>query len=567
MKGVKMKRLLKKITIITLICIITAGFAFARGGQDGKTKGLKEFTIFLGYPKEDYPTEGTILGDWIEQQTGVRLKFEFPVGELRQKVGLIIAGGDYTDLVAARNEMRSIYDAGGLIPLKSLIEEYGPNIKKLYGDRISLLEQDDGEIYWFPQIFPFGDKVQRTKEAHGFYIQKAVLKENGWPMPKNVSEAFDMLIAYAKKYPEINGNKTYVFTALSWGWREFPLMNAPSIFSGHPNDGEANVDWIDGKWVADQFYDIPEAYKIYKLYNRVHREGLYDTESFVMDYDQYLAKLSNGSILAFYDQWWQFDRVQTLLKQQDEKGEGGNKNRWWVPLPIVMEGYEEEFEGPIEPQVSEGVGISVNCKDPVTAFKYLDFLCSEEFQIKKQWGFEGEDYYVDEDGYFCRTKEQNDKWDVPKWVNYEYGQAYWIHLCCFDHNSVYSDGKNAVSTRNQPSIFYDKLYDTEKEVLDAYGKKTWYDFFSPPDMRRASYFPIWTIKRPTGSDIDIAHNKILEVRRKYTPLMIMAKDDAEYDSLWEEYMAELDKIPNRDKHADFYAGKMIERIIKAEGKY
>jgi putative aldouronate transport system substrate-binding protein len=557
MKGDKMKRMLKKLTIIALICFIAASFVFASGDSE-KTKGLKEYTIFLGYPKEDYPVDGTILGDWTEQQTGVRLKWEFPVGDLKQKVGLMIAGGDYPDFVNVRNEMRSMYDAGALIPLDDLIEQYGVNVKKFYGDRISMLRQDDGKIYWFPQLFPYGDKVQRTTEAHGFYIQKAVLKENGWPIPKNVSEAMDLLIAYAKKYPEINGNKTYAFTALTWSWREFPLMNAPHILSGHPNDGSASVDWVDGKWVATQFYDTEEAYKIYKIYSKVYREGLYDPESFVMDYDQYLAKLSTGSILAFYDQSWQFDRVQKLLKKQGQ-------DRWWVPLPIVMKGYEEEFEGPLQPQVSEGVGISVNCKDPVGAFKYLDFLCSEDAQLKRQWGFEGEDYLVDENGYFYRTPELIEKWEDSKWVNTQFGQTYWINLCGFDHASIYSDGKNAVSAGNQPSIFFAKLLDTEKEVLDAYGKQTWYDFFNPPDMRRASYFPMWTIKIPTGSDIDIANNKILEIRRKYTPLLIMSKNDEEYDQIWEEYTAELNKVPNKDKHAQFFQDKLDERVEAAGG--
>jgi putative aldouronate transport system substrate-binding protein len=558
MKGAKMKRMLKKLTIIALICIITTGFAFASGETEGKTKGLKEYTIFLGYPKEDYPVEGTILGDWTEQQTGVKMKWEFPVGDLKQKVGLMIASGDYPDFINGRNEMRSFYDAGALIPLKDLIEQYGPNIKKFYGKRISMLEQDDGEIYWFPQLFPYGDKVQRALEAHGFYIQKAVLKENGWPIPKNVSEAMDMLIAYAKKYPEINGHKTYAFTALTWSWREFPLYNVPHILSGHPNDGEANVDWVNGKWKVTQFYDSEEAYKIYKIYNRVFREGLYDPESFVMDYDQYLAKLSTGSILAFYDQEWQFNKVQKLLKKQ-------NQDRWWVPLPIVLEGYEEEFEGPLQPQVSEGVGISVNCKDPVGAIKYLDFLCSEDAQIKRQWGFEGEDYLVDEKGYFYRNQEMIDKWDDTKWLNTVYGQTYWINLCGFSHASVFSDGKNSVDPRNQPSIFFGKLYDTEKEVLNAYGKKTWYEFFNPPDMRRAKYFPVWTIKRPTGSDVDIFHEKMKETWRKYIPLMIMAKTDADYDKLWEEYNSVLNKLPNKEKHAQFYQDMVDQRVEKAGG--
>lgn len=552
-----MKRMLKKLIIIVLICIITISFAFAKGEAE-KTKGLKEMTMFLAYPKEDYPVDGTILGDWIEQQTGVKIKWEFIVGDLKQKLGLMIAGGDYPDFINARNEMRRMYDAGALIPLDDLIEEFGPNVKKCYGKKIAMLRQDDGHIYWFPQLFPYGNKVQRTGETHGLYIQKAVLKENGWPIPASLEEAFDMLMAYARKYPEIDGNKTYVFTALTYDWRRFPLYNAPSIMTGHPNDGEANVDWVDGKWVATQFFTTPGAYKVYKLYNKVFREGLYDPESFVMDYDQYLAKLSSGSILAFYDQAWQFEKVQKLLKKQGQ-------DRWWVPMPVVMEGYTEEYEGPLQPQVSEGIGISVDCKDPVAAFKYLDFLCSEECQITKQWGFEGENYLVDENGYFYRTQEMTDQWEDTKWLNNVFGHTYWINLCGFDHSSMYSDGKNAVNPTNQPSIFYQKLLDTEKEVLDAYGKKSWYDFFRQPDMRRAVYFPVWTIQRPTGSDIDIFHEKRLEAWKKYVPQLIMSKTDEEYDKLWEEYVAAIDALPNKDKHTKFYNDEVQKRVEQAGG--
>jgi putative aldouronate transport system substrate-binding protein len=554
MEGDCMKKILKNITVIVILLVITTGFVYAGNNATDKS-GLKKYTIFLGRPMEDYPVDGTILGDWIEKESGVKLDFEFPVGDLKQKVGLIIAGGDYPDMMDGRNENRSFLDAGAFIPLNDLIEEYGVNAKILYGDRLKMLEQEDGNIYWFPQLFPYGDKVQATTEAHGLYIQKAVLKEFGWPWPKNLEEAVDMLIEYAKKYPEINGNKTYAYTALAWGWREFPLMNAPHILSGHPNDGSASVDWVDGKWVATQFYDTKEAYKIYKIYNKIYLAGLYDTESFVMDYDQYLAKLSTGSILAFYDQRWQFEKVEKLLRDQGE-------DRFYVGMPIVMDGYTEEFEGPLSPQVSEGVGITVDCKDPVGAFKYLDFLLSEKVQITKQWGFLHEDYEIDDNGYFYRTPEQIEKWDDSKWRDYTFGQKYWIEMCGWDHKSMYSDGKNAVNANNQPSVYYAKLKETEKEVLDAYGKKTWFDFFHKPDMRRASYFPMWTIKIPTGSDIHIANEKILEVRRKYTPRLIMA-EEGEYDKIWKAYTDELNKIPNKKKHEEFYQIQMEKRIKKA----
>lgn len=552
-----MKKMLKRLAILALLCLVMTSMAFGNSGKTGQEDGLKKLTIFLGRPNEDYPNEGTILGNWIEQKTGVRLEWEFPVGDLKQKIGLVIASGDYPDLIDGRNENQSLYDNGVFIPLDDLIEQYGPNIKRLYGDKIDMLRKNDGHIYWFPQLFPYGEKVQRTQETHGFYIQNAVLKEFGYPMPKNVEEAFDLLAKYAAKHPEINGKKTYAFTALAWSWREFPLMNAPSILSGHPNDGVCSVDWVNGKWVATQFYNTKEAYKIYKIYNDVFLKGLYDTESFVMDYDQYLAKLSTGSILAFYDQYWQFQQVQILLRDQ-----GGE--RIFVPLPLVMDGYSEEFEGPLEPQTSEGVGITVDCKDPVTAIKYLDFLCSEEANLTRQWGFKGTDYLVGEDGLYYRTPEMINKWLDQKWANKVFGQKYWIEMCGWSHASMYSDGINPVSPAYQPSIFQQNLKPAQKAVLEAYGKASWYDFFKQPDMRRAKYFPMWTAKIPTGSDVEIAKNKIDDTRRKWTPRLIMA-DAGKYDEIWKQYLAELEKIPNREKVAKFYQDELDKRIDAAGG--
>ena len=134
----------------------------------------------------------------------------------------------------------------------------------------------------------------------------------------------------------------------------------------------------------------------------------------------------------------------------------------------------------------------------------------------------------------------------------------------WDHKSRYSDGKNAVSHRYQPSVFFQTLYNTEKEVLEAYGKKTYAEFFRQPDMRRSLYFPLWTAKVVTGSDEDIAKQKILEVRRKYTPLLIMA-EAGKYDEVWNEYIAEIYKIPHRDKHAQFYQDVCDERVRKSGG--
>ncbi len=71
--------------------------------------------------------------------TGVTLKPDFPVGDPKQKISLMAASDEYPDLIFASNNANIIVDAGGLIDLAPLIDKYGPNIKKLYGDYLKRL--------------------------------------------------------------------------------------------------------------------------------------------------------------------------------------------------------------------------------------------------------------------------------------------------------------------------------------------------------------------------------------------------------------------------------------------
>jgi putative aldouronate transport system substrate-binding protein len=516
---------------------------------------VKDFTLYLARERDNYPKEGTYLGKWLTEKSAARIKWEFPVGDPKQKVGLLIASASYPDMIDARNDNQALYDAKAFIPLDDLIEKYGVNCKKLFGENLNMLRKADGHIYWLPASFPSGSKIRRTQESIGFYIQKRVLKENNWPTPKNLDQAFDMLIAYAKKHPDTKGKKTMVYSSMSTTWRDFPLMNAPHVFSGHPNDGSANVDWVNGRWVATQYYATQEAYKIYKLFNKVFLAGFYDTESFVRDYDQYLAAIATGNILAFSDQKWQSDVSNRILKKQ-------NEDLWYVPTATTMEGYKNEWEGPPTPQVSEGVGITIKCKDPVMAFQWLDAQASEEFQMLKWWGVKGENYSVDKNGIFFRTPAQLAKWKDQNWRDKVYGQTYFSEVVVMEKSGLYSDGINSVDPVNQPNAFYAELTDTEKEVLNAYGKQTWFDFFNPPDLRRAAYFPLWTLKIPTGSDVDIAGNKIHELRTKWVPLLIMS-GQGKYDTVWNQYLAELKKIPNQEKLQQFYQDEMDKRLKTA----
>lgn len=323
--------MLKKLTLLTLLCLLAAGILYAEGQMTYTSKGVrvKDFHIYLARERDNYPAEGTYLGKYLTEQTAARMKWEFPVGDPKTKLGLYIASGDYPDLCDFRNDNQNVYDAKGFIPLDTYIEKYGANIKKWLGDKIDMCRKPDGHIYWIPALFPYSDKLRRTQEDVALYVQKRVLKENNWPTPKDASDLFDMLIAYAKQHPTTKGKKTMVWTAMSTTWRDFALTNAPTVFTGHPNDGVADVDMVNGKWKVSLYFTNQAAHDVYKLYNRAFLAGLYDTESFVRDYDQYLAALSAGNILGLTDQRWQFERANNLLIKE-------NEDLWYVPIPVVL---------------------------------------------------------------------------------------------------------------------------------------------------------------------------------------------------------------------------------------
>ncbi|MGB4044699.1 MAG: hypothetical protein WBK22_01425, partial [Halanaerobiales bacterium] len=134
----------------------------------------KEFTLFSSDPLPDYPGS-TILGDIIDKETGVKLKREFLVGDLETRLGLMIASGDYPDMMYAAHYTQRLVDAGAYIPLEDLIEEHAPNIKKYYAKFFDQITAPDGHIYFLPQqAIPFGANDRRYP-ALGFYINKRVL--------------------------------------------------------------------------------------------------------------------------------------------------------------------------------------------------------------------------------------------------------------------------------------------------------------------------------------------------------------------------------------------------------
>ncbi|MGB4006576.1 MAG: hypothetical protein WBK86_09335, partial [Halanaerobiales bacterium] len=101
----------------------------------------------------------------------------------------------------AAHYTQRLVDAGAYIPLEDLIEEHAPNIKKYYAKFFDQITDPDRHIYFLPQqAIPFGANDRRYP-ALGFYINKRVLEDAGWPKVKTFDQLVELIENYMKKNP------------------------------------------------------------------------------------------------------------------------------------------------------------------------------------------------------------------------------------------------------------------------------------------------------------------------------------------------------------------------------
>jgi len=478
------------------------------------------------------PTEDNKVYQEIKDQLGVTLKEEYLVGDLEQKLGVMIAGGDYPDMITSNPKLTA---AKAVIPLEDLIEQNAPNLKKHF-EKVwnQLKDPEDGHIYWLPNYGVYqGDFKPTDYMGPAFYIQKAVLKEFGYPKIKTLDEYFKLIEDYAAKYPKIDGQPTIGYTSLAYDWRDWGLRNAPQHLAGHPNDGGVLVDPNTNVATLYSANDVSKPY--YKKLNEINAKGLMDKEAFAQNYDQFLAKISSGRVLGMFDQRWNFGTAHDSLVSQ------GKFDRTYVGFPLVYDTNTRDYYLDRPPlNLGNGFGITVNAEDPVKIIKFIDSLMTEKWQKRLIWGEEGVDYLVGDNGLYYRTPEMRTQQDDVTWKQKFQAQELYKYLPKLEGD--YPDG-NADSPGNQPDEFYANLKDIDKEVLNAYGYKTWGDFFSVPPENRVSY-PAWNIDLIEGSAAKVANQKMKDLDLKYLPKVILSKPD-KFESAWSEYVAQMDKIDTK----------------------
>ncbi|MCM1256724.1 MAG: extracellular solute-binding protein [Roseburia sp.] len=511
----------------------------------GASGDVVELTFYNADGQEDPWTDP--VAQKLTEATGVKLKTEYPVNADDQTVALMIAEQKYPDMIFAKGDAGSLIEAGALIDMTDLIEEYGPNIKKLYGDEFSKLRysQDDQSIYQLSSYNVGGEIFTTSGTAQ---MQWDVLKANDYKVPETLDEFEQMLKDYIAENPTTEDGLEMIGLTLSasdWHWMITLGNPAGFIADGQPDNGQWIID--ENNQAVYKFRSDKER-EYFKWLNKLYNEGILDHEFATQTHEDYIAKIASGRVLALCDTDWDYADGEKVLKADGKLG------KTYAPLPFTMDKETKcatlMYQGLT---TGYGVGISVDCEDPVAAIKYLDYICSDEGQVLVQWGIEGVNYQIDESGKRYRTQEEIDASNNDTEYSKTTGVGFHNYPFPYYGDGIEDSTGSTYTTKSKDAVVAE-YNEEQKAACEAWNVELLTDIFPQTDEFEVPGFSaIWAYAKP--GEFDEIANQLDEIAWSSLISCIIGSE-SDFDASYDKMIADLEGVGMAD------AEKMLTDIIQ-----
>ncbi|XOJ02007.1 ABC transporter substrate-binding protein [Paenibacillus polymyxa] len=525
--------------LVTSVVLVSAGCGNAGENSESSTSDPNSpitFTFFGADASPNWNKMQDAVGKKITEETGVSIDAEFDIssGGGNDRISLMAASGDYPDLIFPKGNLTRLVDAGAMIDLTDLIEEHAPNLKKIYGEHFNRLKysNDDPSIYWIPTNGAI-DQVS-FDATNGTAIQHRVVKELGYPEIKTLNDFEKVLREYYKKHPTTDdGQPTIPLTLSADGWRRMITVTDPAVMStGGPGDGEYFIN--PDTYEAVLHYKRPEEKEYFRWLNKMYNEGLLDKDSFVQKDDQYKSKIASGRVLSLLDPSWGFSDAENALKS------AGKDDMTYGFYPVTL---DESFQRKDFQNIGfdgYGIGITVDCEDPVRAIKFLDWMSSEEGQVLRNWGVEGEQYNVEDGVRTIPADVQERKNKDNNTFTKETGVGLYYIFGAHYGDGV-KDSTDNYYTTNYPEQIQQSYSDEEKEALKGYGITTWKDLFpSEEEFPVKEWGAAYNMPIPSDSgDYNVVYQKTQDIIQKRIAEAITSSPSA-FEGIYDNMITELD---------------------------
>ncbi|WP_130859317.1 extracellular solute-binding protein [Gracilibacillus phocaeensis] len=374
-------------------------------GENDNTASSEEITV----NKEDFPivddeitlsmmAPSTGQAEWkdmliLQEYAGMtNINFNFdtpPMSDFATKLNLTFASRDIADIIYGAGTdnltpgMEADYgEQGDLLPLEGLIEEYAPNIQKMFDENPDIKKSvttADGHIYSLPRVSEEVTAIWGSNPLwfNGRWLEALEVDE----LPSTTDEFYELLVRFRDEDPNDNGELD-----------EIPLTDVKMDgirlwFLGAFGLKEWGIEEVNGDV---RYTPITENYKAYLEYmNKLYEENLLDPETFTQSEEQRKAS-GQDNRLGVFKAWSSF-----FVTGETEEEALNNP----MLYPLTSE-YTNEPLLPRNPGISRGAfSLSSSNEYPEASIRWVDWFYSQEGMEFLGQGPEGHIWeWADEEG-------------------------------------------------------------------------------------------------------------------------------------------------------------------------
>jgi putative aldouronate transport system substrate-binding protein len=539
------KKIIPLILALTVVSTVVGGCSkekdvSSEGDSSKKAVNAPAYLNVTGFPivKEPITLKAmvsvhSLQGDYsqimvwkeYEKMTGIKIEWEqVPQANITEKRNLALASGEYPDMfyrarIPAKDVVKYGED-GVFIELNELINNYGPNMKKVMAEMPEVkksMPAYNGKIYDLPSI----TEAESVLVGPKFYLNRVWLDKLGLKMPGTTDELYTVLKAFKEKDPNGNGAADEIpwsATALSY------ITDSLRGAYGLSNRGKQlpNIDMDES---AGKLRHVPTStrYKEMLQYmNKLYKEGLIDKEIFTANPAQLIAKGEQNAVGAF-----SFVNTSAI---------GGTHEKDFEGINTAIKGPHGDQLWPKGSRFSSRGAFTITNtnKYPEATMRWIDYFYGDEGIKLFYMGIEGVSYKKTADGKYEFLDEIVN--NIPKGSNFDQVIAKYV---------PYGGGSNASIVKTE----FFKGGETQPASIKA-----------TESVKKYTPKEIWGILSFTMEEIDritSLENDINSYINQMTPQFIQGK--ATFDQ-WDSYVEQVKKM-GLDEYMSIYQ-KAIDRYNK-----
>lgn len=316
----------------------------------------------------------------LQELTGITIEYtELDFWTAQEKMNVAIASGDYAAIISDLSYTGGATGAledGIIVDLTDDLPKYSPNYQHLIDSNpdVAPIFRNDGRVLCYQS--PYENFVQNQ----GLVIRKDWLEEQNLEIPTTYDQMFETLKTFRDAY----NTTTSIYFNSDCNINGLTVGYDVAVFGAGGNATTLPYYAVDGTIHCSL---IEDGYRDYLTeMNKWYNEGLFNRDFGSIAYDPMGGELAELQANGTVGVWC-------------TSGEGvGNITQpvSCVPNLTLEEGGIDHMTSNSLVTDSTNTYITACCDDVETAMKFLDYMYSEDGILFYNYGFEGEDFTLDE---------------------------------------------------------------------------------------------------------------------------------------------------------------------------